>query len=341
MPWSRRSIRRPDARTHQHGGRVDAAERHDDLAATKLDVRAGNVCLHADRPVAIEQQLRHERPIGDGQIAARAHRRIEIADRRGRPLVRPVAHRHRAIAVAEVAVHVGDEGNLPLLRIVMHRARQRRPIRDRRTPDRDQPVAAVQIAAGEIEVLFEFAKERQHIVPAPAGGAQRLPFVVVVGRSAQRHHAHHGGAAAHDAPLRKPDLGRVVAQTPMHLQRPHIGVVVVGDRIGVAHVGGQIVRRRVPPGFEQQHAAVRRRGQPVGQHAAGRAATDDNGVATLGTRVHCNISAARYCVFIPEALTTLPHFSISPAKILPNTSGEPGSGSPPVSVRRARIFASA
>ena len=82
--------------------------------------------------------------------------------------------------------------------------------------------------------------------------------------------------------LREPDLGRVVAQPPMHLQlRPHIGVVVVGDRIGIAHVGGQIVRRRVLPGFEQQHAAVRRRGQPVGQHAAGRAATDDDGVVVL------------------------------------------------------------
>ena len=212
---------------------------------------------------------------------------IEIADRRGRPLVRPVAHRHRAIAVAEVAVHVDDEGNLPFLRIAMHRVRQWRPIRDRRAPDRDRPVAAVQIA-GEIEVRFELAKERQHAVPAPAGGAQRLPFVVVVGRSAQRHHAHHGGAAAHDARLRESDPGRVVAQPPMHLQlRPHIGVVVVGDRIGVAHVGGQIVRRRVLPGFEQQHAPVRRRGKTVGQHAAGRSATHDNGVVVLGDGIHC------------------------------------------------------
>ena len=217
-------------------------------------VRPGDVGLDADNAAPVEQQLRDDRPAGDGQIAAPADRRIEIADRRGGALVRPVAHRHRRVAVAEVAVHVGDEGNLPLLRIGVQRLRQRRPILGWRAADRDRPVAAMQIV-GEIGVGFELAEERQNVVPAPAGGAERLPLRIVIGRPAQRHHAHDGGAATHDAPLRERDLRRIVALPPMHLQvRPHVGVVVIGDRIGIAHVRGLFARRRVLPGFEQQDA---------------------------------------------------------------------------------------
>src|SRR2546421_3275570 len=53
-------------------------------------------------------------------------------------------------------------------------------------------------------------------VPAPAGGAERFPFGVVVGRSAQRHHAHDGGAAAHHASLREADRRRIVLRSEEH-----------------------------------------------------------------------------------------------------------------------------
>ena len=71
------------------------------------------------------------------------------------------------------------------------------------------PSAAVHVAA-EIQVVLELAVIRQHVVPAPAGRSVRLPFGVVVGRAAIRHHAHHRGAAAHDAALGETDQRRIV-----------------------------------------------------------------------------------------------------------------------------------
>ena len=164
----------------------------------------------------------------------------------------------------------------------MHRLRQRRPIVGRGAADRHRPVLAVQRAA-EIEIVLELAVIGQHVVPAPTGGAERLPFGIIVGRAAIGDHAHHRAAATHDAALGKSDRRRIVLAPPMHLQLgPEIGVVVVGLRIAIEHIGRLGARRRVAPGFEQQHAQARARRQPVRQHATRRAGADDDDVEALG-----------------------------------------------------------
>ena len=54
------------------------------------------------------------------------------------------------------------------------------------------------------------------------------------------------------------------------------------------------------------------------------------------------ISEARGLIRLgAEKLTTLAHFSVSSARSLPNSAGEPASGEPPVSARRALMAASA
>ena len=241
--------------------------------------------MRTSTPVArlpSNDDARHGGVVDDREIGTRAHRRIEIADRRRGALLGPVAHRHRAVAVAEVRVHVGDERDLVLLRVDVHGLGQRRPVVRLGAADRHRAVLAVLLAA-EIEIAFELAEERQHVVPAPAGRAQRLPLGVVVGRAAIGDHAHHGRAAAHDAALREAGERRVVLAPPVHLQAgPEIRVVVVGRRIGIEHVGRLLAGRRVRPGFEQQHVAARDRRQPVGEHAARRAAAHDDGVVALG-----------------------------------------------------------
>src|SRR5215203_2565686 len=92
----------PDARAHQERGRMYAAGGQDDLARTELPCLTADLYGHAGDTAPLEQQRRDSGTIDDGQIAARAHRRIEIADRRRSALVRPVAHGHRAIAIAEI-----------------------------------------------------------------------------------------------------------------------------------------------------------------------------------------------------------------------------------------------
>ena len=217
------------------------------------------------------------------RLFRRAHVGGEIADRRRGPLVRPVADRHCGVAVAEIRVHVGNVGVLPLVGEILQHLRQRRPLILRRAPDRHRAVAAVH-AAAEVEIVLELLEERQHVVPAPAGGAKLLPFGVVVRRAAERHHPHDRGAAAHDATLRIAGQRRIAGEPPVHLQlRPEIGGVVVGRRIGIEHVGGLAAGRRVAAGFEQQHGMARARREPIRQHAAGGAAADDDGVEIVGS----------------------------------------------------------
>ena len=281
MPCSRRCAAGPDAVAHQHRRRMDAAEADDDLLAGKLLRLPGDLGRHADGFLAVEFDARRGRARNDRQIRPRAHARVEIADRRGRALVRPVADRHHRIAVAEIRVHVHDGRKLPLGREAFQHLRQRRPLLLGHAAHRHRPVVAVQLAA-VVEILFELLEERQHVVPAPAFRAERFPFGVVVGRAAQRHHAHHRRAAAHDAALRIAGERRIAGEPPVHLQLgPEIGRVVVGGRIGIEHVGGLFAGRRVLPGFEQQHLVPRARRKPVRQHAARGAAANDDGVVAL------------------------------------------------------------
>jgi hypothetical protein len=51
--------------------------------------------------------------------------------------------------------------------------------------------------------------------------------------------------------------------------------------------------------------------------------------------------ARNQSAFVPESLTTLAHFSVSLAKSLAKSAGEPGSGVPPSSAIRAFILGSA
>jgi hypothetical protein len=128
--------------------------------------------------------------VDDVQVVAAAHVGVEIADRRRGAFFRPVAHRHRAIAVAKIRIHVGDKRNLPLLREDLHGFRQRRPVFRPGAADRHRAVLAVERAV-EIPIALKLAEVGQHIVPAPAGGALRLPFGIIVGCAAIGHHAHN------------------------------------------------------------------------------------------------------------------------------------------------------
>src|SRR5262249_25507745 len=83
-----------------------AARRADDRARAKSPRLPADPRADAGDAAPLEYQAGHGRAIDDRQIAARAHRRVEIADRRRCALVRPVAHGHRAVAVAKIGVHV-------------------------------------------------------------------------------------------------------------------------------------------------------------------------------------------------------------------------------------------
>src|SRR6266516_3616284 len=56
---------------------------------------------------------------------------------------------------------------------------------------------------------------------------------------------------------------------------------------------------------------------------------------------HLRITPGEWDAFMPAAPTTFAHFSVSSEISLPNSAGEPGSGSPPMAANRAFIPGSA
>src|SRR5262249_3168626 len=90
----------PDARPQQEHGRRPTPAREDDFARAEFLCRAADPRAHAGHAAPLEYQSGRGRTIHDRQIVASAHPHVEIADRRRRALVRPVAHGHRTVPVA-------------------------------------------------------------------------------------------------------------------------------------------------------------------------------------------------------------------------------------------------
>src|SRR5262245_65308591 len=80
--------RRPDAGAHQERRRMYAAGGEDDLARAQPPLLTLDPRADADDAAAVEQQAGRGGAVDDGQITARANRRVEVADRRRCALVR-------------------------------------------------------------------------------------------------------------------------------------------------------------------------------------------------------------------------------------------------------------
>src|SRR5690242_3439092 len=175
--------RASDAGPHQQGRRMDAAQRHNDLAGEKLFQLTADPDAHTDGAAAFEQKAGHKGIADDLEIAAAPYRGIQIADCCRRALERPIAHRNRAVAVAEITVHVSDECDLPFLRESMRSFGELRPLFGFGAPDWDRSGFAVQ-RSSKIPVVLQLAEVWKNAVPTPSARAKRFPFGVVVRRAA-------------------------------------------------------------------------------------------------------------------------------------------------------------
>ena len=177
-----------------------APRREDDFAAAEFLLAAVDQRLDADALRAFEQQLLHLRLGRYRQVGALACRAIEIAHGGRDALLVLVGVRHREVAVDELAVLVGQELEAGLLAGLGHRLRMLGPVRLRNAADGNAAILAV-VRPVEIEVVLDLLEVGQHVVPAPARGAARFPFVVVRRRAAVGHLAVDRGAAAQHARL--------------------------------------------------------------------------------------------------------------------------------------------
>ena len=157
--------------------------------------------------------------------------------------------------------------------------------------DRYPPLLAVGRAV-EIHVPFQLLEIGQHPFPTPPPGAIRLPAVVIGGITAQGDLAVDRRAAAHDAALFVAALGRRAGFVMGQRLKVDAQVrpVVIGAEVGLAgkaveDVFGHPARRRVLARLDQEDAVGAPGRKPVGQHASGRAAADDDGVMVHGDAV--------------------------------------------------------
>ena len=173
---------RADAGTQQMRRGVDRAAGDHNLAAAKLLFAAVDHRLHANAARALEQELLDLRVGRDRQIGTLARLAIEIAHRGRDALLGLVGVGDREIAFDELAILVGQEFITCELAGLGNGLRMPRPVFPRDAADRDAAILAV-VRSVEIEIALDLPEIGQHVLPAPARGAARFPFVVV-GRGA-------------------------------------------------------------------------------------------------------------------------------------------------------------
>ena len=151
-----------------------------------------------------------------------------------------------------------------------HRRADRRAVHLRRE---QRAVLAAHGAALALPALG-LAEERQAIVPRPAAIAELAPVVVVLGLAADVDQPVDRRRAPDHPPARIDDGTSVGAGVGL-------GAIFPGERWVVEHLeeAGRDVDERVPVAparLDQQYFDVGILGEPVRQHAAGRARTDDD-----------------------------------------------------------------
>ena len=157
------------------------------------------------------------------------------------------------------------------LRRLDDRLTRRRPLAHRR--GRQKAGAAVQFAVLALPALG-LLEIGQHVVPAPAAIAELRPMIEILGLAAdvdqpvdRRRAAEHAAARIRDRPPGGAGIG--------------LGLEPPGQRRMVEqfHEPDRDVDQRVPvapAGLDQDDPHRRVLGQPVGQHAPGRAGADDH-----------------------------------------------------------------
>ena len=147
------------------------------------------------------------------------------------------------------------------------------------------------------EMVLVLAEVRQHVVPAPAGKPKLAPMVVVGGLAAHVDHGVDRGRAADHLAARIVQAAAVEALLGLGLEHPVRARIADGEQVADRDVEPDPVVAAA--GFQQQHALARVGGQPVRQHAAGRARADDDVVVVALDRRCCE--AMRFPSPVPDS----------------------------------------
>src|SRR5215831_14156709 len=288
---------RADAGAQQMSRRMDGAAGQHDLAAAEFDVTPVDLRLHTGAARAFEQQLRHLRVGRDREIVAVTGLSIEIAHRGRDALLGLIGVGDWKVAFDEFPVLVRQESKASELARLGNGLRMCCPVRLRDTAHRNAAVFAVERPI-EIEIALDLPEVGQHIIPAPARGTPRLPFVVVGRRAAIGQLAVDRGPASQDARLlvfakRRALCLRVVVAYDLggdlELGPVKAWIEISDARIAVQDLRWFVTGRRILSCLAKQDPVGAPGGQPVGQDGSRRSPADDDAVVHLW-RFPCSLS---------------------------------------------------
>lgn len=276
MPNARRSPAGPIPGAQQMSRAVNGAGAEDHLPPAIFHLPPAHGSANAAAHGAIEQQGAHGSVGADRQVRAGTGRAVEIADGGRDTALIPVGDGDREISVLEDAVLVGQVFAARLLERRRNRARMQAPVLAWDAADRDASLLAVQRVV-VVEVALHLAEIRQHIGPAPAGGAACFPFIVVGRRAAVGELSVDRRTAAEDARLlvfaqRRP-LGGIVVRdrlrADLEFSPVEAGIEIGGAGIAVGDLGRHVIFRGVLAGFAEQDGVAAARRETIGQHRTG------------------------------------------------------------------------
>ena len=265
-------VGRPDAGQHQQLRRVDGAAGQDHLTAGHGGAEVASLAvLDAGGAAALEQHPRRHGAGLDRQIGP-LHRRTQEGARRAPAHALMDGHVHPPEAFLLEAVHVLGGGIAGLDAGLDEGVEQR--IVGLAGGDVQRPVAAA-IFIRTLGPGLRLAKIGQYIGIGPMRQRRVLgPAVVVVGVAPDVDHGVQRRRAAQH-PAARPVHGPAVhVLLRLCVVEPVVAVVgeVVGQRRRHMDLPGPVLR----PRLQQQHPDIRVGRQPVGQHASGRAGTDNH-----------------------------------------------------------------
>ena len=280
MPSDWSSVGRSDAGELQQLRRVVGAGRQDDLAPRPHLARGAAASAlevaHADRALALQHEV--------GGVGVREHAQVRPPHGRMQEGARgadPPAVQDGALGVGDafldLAVVVGIAGDAGLDRTFDEGVAQGMAPVD--VGDGEVAVAAAEGRIAVADAPLHAPEIGEHVGVAPAAVAELRPGVEVHGLAAIVDVAVDRAGAAQRLAARGEDAPPAGPRAGLHAVEPVHARIVVGldEAGGDVDVGVPVARARL----EHAHAGLAVRGQPVGEHAAGRARADDHIVIRL------------------------------------------------------------
>ena len=213
------------------------------------------------------------------QVRATTHGFGQVGARRRNPGLGFHSGRDGVDAVDVGRIRVRKHAKAGAFRSGGERSNERRPVFGPEAGNRGRPIRPV-LGRDDVHIPLQLFEEGQNVGESPARRAGRRPVIVVFRQAAQRPKAHDARSAAQNARLAV-GLRRASRSGDGAELRPEIGGVRIGAWEHVRDVGRHFSGRRVWSRFNEHDPKGGIFAQARGEHAAGRAAADDQEI-----RVH-------------------------------------------------------